>query len=284
MRDQLRDRLANWLGVTRLNHAVSFLLMRDLNVISTTEKGPEGHATLRGLFLHLLSILRPDIVCDVGAFDGATALAVREAAPASEIHAYEANPETHARCVAALEAKGIAYHHLAVSDSEGRTIIHAPRGKHPGKTSLLQRNEETDYDSFEVETDTLDALFRDRLGANGPSFFLWIDVEGAATRVLAGATDVLRQTLAIVVECETYPFWQDGSHAKQVAEILMQADFVPVARDREYGDKQFNVLFVAGRVVHRLAPALFDAKSPLRACLSRQPMHDAARSGGTHVA
>jgi len=267
LRERLKAWLAGWLGITRLNHAVSYLLMRDLSLLSAASKGPAGHAALRKAFLHLVTVLRPDVVCDIGAFDGATSLAVKELATGCEVHAFEANPETHSRCVADMTARGIPYRNLAVSDMEGRTTIHAPQGKHAGKTSLLLRNGETAYDSFEVETRTLDALFTDRLSPKGPSFFLWIDVEGAAERILAGAPNVLRQTLAVFIECETYPFWQEGGSAGRIAETLMQAGFVPVARDREYGDKQFNVLFVAGRVAHLLAPSLLDANSPLRACL-----------------
>lgn len=268
MRERIRLWLSGWLGIARLNDAVSFLLLRDLNVMSAAPKGSDGHAALRDAFLHLLPILKPDIVCDIGAFDGALSLAVRQAAPGCEIHAFEAHPQTHAHCAEKLAAKNIACHHLAVSDTVGRLTLHAPRGQHAGKASLLRRREEVSYDSFEVEACTLDNHFSDRLNAEGPSFFLWIDVEGAAERVLRGAPEVIERTLAVFVECETHPFWQDGSSAGGVADLLLREGFVPLARDREYGDKQFNVLFVAGSVTHRLAPSLFDAGSPLRRCLA----------------
>lgn len=112
-------------------------------------------------------------------------------------------------------------------------------------------------------------LFQDHIGSDGRSFFLWVDVEGAAERVLTGALQVLRRTLALFVECENFRFWRDGSTPGGIASLLFQAGFVPVARDREYGDHQFNVLFVAGRVAHLLVPTLFDASSPVRACLLR---------------
>lgn len=264
---RLKNWLANRLGITRLNQAVSFLLMRDLNLLSSAPRGAEGHAVLRTAFLHLVDILKPDTVCDVGSFDGSLSLAVRDRNPSCEIIAFEANPRTHARHAAILAAKGIDYRHLAISDVVGRITIHTPRGQHESKTSLLLRNESVTYNDDDVETQTLDSLFKDRLGKDR-SFFLWIDVEGAAERVLAGAPGVLRQTLAVFIECETFPFWREGGTAGGVADILMKAGFVPVARDREYGDKQFNVLFVAGRAAHRLAPSLFDANSPLRRSLA----------------
>ncbi|KLK90039.1 hypothetical protein AA309_27840 [Microvirga vignae] len=264
MLERLKNRLADWLGITRLNHAVSFVLMRDLNVLSSAPKGAEGHAALQAAFLHLIDILKPGVVCDIGALDGSLSLAVRDKALNCEVIAFEANPKTHARHIEALSAHGIDYRNVAISDYNGRITIHAPRGQHEGKTSLLLRNEEIAYEDYEVETHMLDSIFRDRLNARDQSFFLWIDVEGAAERVLTGAPHVLEKTLAVFIECETFPFWQEGGSAGGVADTLLKAGFVPLARDREYGDKQFNVLFVAGRVAHLLAPSLFNANSPLR--------------------
>jgi FkbM family methyltransferase len=284
------------LVVTRLNHAVSYLLARDVNVLSAAPVGASGNATLRAMFFHLLTVLRPEVFCDVGANDGATALAVRTAAPACETHAYEANPEIHAQHASVLASRGVIYRNLAISDVDGPTTVYAPRRlsrayvdggivpaavveeRDTGKTSLLQRNEDAAYDSFEVEARTLDSLFAGRTGPDGTSFFLWVDVEGAAERVLTGAREVLTRTLAVFVECENFPFWREGSSAGGVAGLLFEAGFVPVARDREYGDDQFNVLFVAGRIAHLLTPALFDARSAVRACLLPADMSAAPAS------
>lgn len=268
MLERLKHRLADWLGISRLNHAVSFLLMRDLNVLSSAPKGADGHAALRAAFLHLVDVLKPDIVCDIGALDGSLSRAVRDNARDCEIIAFEADPKTHAHHAPSLKGRGIDYRNIAVSNADGRTTIHAPRGRPEGKSSLLLRNEEAAYDDYEVETRTLDTLFKDRLNR---SFALWIDVEGAAEIVLGGASDVLHRTLAVFVECETLPFWQEGGSAGHVVELLMEAGFVPVARDREYGDEQFNVLFVAGHAAHRLAPSLLQADSPLRRSLMAPP-------------
>jgi FkbM family methyltransferase len=277
--------VANRMGVTRLEHAVSYLLAREVNLLSAAEPGAAGNSTLRDAYFHLFAVLRPSVFCDVGANDGAMSLAVRAAAPRCEVYAYEANPEIHARYTAALTERGVIYRNVAVSNRDGRATVYAPRTlsrawvdgsmvpasikekEDTGKTSLLMRDEEATYDSFDVEKCTLDRLFQDRIEDDGASFFLWVDVEGAAEQVLEGASGVLRRTLALLVECENFPFWRDGSSVSGVASRLFQAGFVPVARDREYGDGQFNVLFVAGRVAHLLGPALFDGRSPVRACL-----------------
>ena len=78
-----------------------------------------------------------------------------------------------------------------------------------GKTLLFLRAEDATYAEFNVRSQTLDEFFR----ASGhriesSSFALWIDAEGAADKVLAGAEAVLRSVVAIFVEVEGYPFWK----------------------------------------------------------------------------
>jgi hypothetical protein len=137
-----------------------------------------------------------------------------------------------------------------------------------GKTSLLLRNEEATYQQFEVESQTLDSFLKSEMTAGSDStYFLWIDVEGAAEKVLAGADKTLRETLAIFIETENVDFWKDQKNAGDIAGLLIRKGFVPVARDREYGDKQFNVLFVNGRAIEKMHQALFDARSNIRACM-----------------
>ena len=184
--------VADRLGLTRLNHAVSYLLARDVNVLSATASGLAGNTALRDALFHLLAVLRPDVFCEVGANDGTTSLAVRATAPACEVHAYEANPEIYVHCAVSLAQQGVIYRNLAVSDANGRVTVHAPRTlsrayvdgrvvpasiveeRSTGKTSMLLRDEEATYDSFDVEARTLDGLFEDRIGPDGRvSFCGW---------------------------------------------------------------------------------------------------------------
>lgn len=95
--------------------------------------------------------------CDVGANNGAASLAVRMAAPDCEVHAYEANPEIHARHAETLTQHGVIYRNVAISHRSGRATSYAPRtlsrayvdglvvpasiveGPDTGKTSLHRR-------------------------------------------------------------------------------------------------------------------------------------------------
>ncbi len=270
--------------VDRLNQAVSYLQIRDVNVLNANSSGPDGNEALRETFLGLMPILQPAVFCDVGANDGDASLEMRGILPACEIYAFEANPEIFSRNVARVTGRGISYRNLAISDAVGTVQIHVPRtlsrafvdGKiveatvveavDTGKASLLFRDEDATYNHFDVEAASLDVLFATKLAEPEVSFVLWIDVEGSAENVLMGSKAVLEKTTAVFIECENYAFWQGGSTASGVATLLIDAGFIPVARDREYDDKQFNMLFVAGRAIDKLAPLLFDSGSRLRAC------------------
>jgi hypothetical protein len=172
-----------------------------------------------------------------------------------------------------------------VTNRIGRERVYAPRrlsrayisgevvaaaGTEPddtGKTSLLRRNEDATYTEFDVQATTLDAF----VDAHVPDWrdrpvFLWVDVEGASDRVLAGAARLLSRTRAIFLETEGFDFWQDQADCGAVVTKLVRAGFLPVARDREFGDKQFNILFVHQDVVTQILPQLFDACAPLRLC------------------
>jgi hypothetical protein len=102
------------------------------------------------------------------------------------------------------------------------------------------------------------------LAATDRLSLLWIDVEGAAERVLAGASRTLGRTRAVLLETEGFDFWLGQSDRGAVVARLVRAGFVPVARDREYGDKQFNILFVHQDCIQAILPQLFDSSSPLR--------------------
>jgi FkbM family methyltransferase len=211
------------------------------------------------------------VCCDIGCNDGQAALLAREAVPDAAIHAFEANPEIYRLHHSRLAAAGIHHSHLAVNECGGEVNVFAPptlskiwidgtlvdasiaEPADTGKTSLLQRNEDASYRQFKVHAQSLDGFFRDA-GRNiqQSRFALWIDVEGAAAAVLKGAESVLASTAAIFIEVENFPFWKNQRTAGDVAKFLEERGFVAIARDREHGDDQFNVVFLHRRYV---APA-----------------------------
>lgn len=225
--------------------------------------GIEGNKKLRDAFFGLISALRPSVFCDIGANDGSTSLAVRALAIDCSIFAFEANPNIYAMHAAAMEKTDIEWLNIAITDKRGCIPVFAPKtltqayidGKivpaniteqeNTGKTSLLLRNEEATYERFDVAGLSLDAFFIEReIRMDARRAFLWIDVEGAALNVLNGAEAVLGATQAIFIETENFEFWKDQKGCVDVIEHLYKKGFQPVARDREYGDAQFNILFI----------------------------------------
>ncbi|HEX8166744.1 MAG TPA: FkbM family methyltransferase [Beijerinckiaceae bacterium] len=278
-------RVAALLGLKRLFASTSYVLLRQLNADPPRE-GPEGTRRLEEAFLNLATKLQPSIFLDIGANDGSASLAVRDLLPNCEIHAFEANPQIYAKHKAHLESKGIRLWNYAVSNEAGPVVIYAPRtltrayvdgkvvaasiteSEDTGKTSLLRRNEDATYAEFQVEATTIDAFAEMHLPDwRNRTAFLWIDVEGASDRVLAGAHRLLARTHAIFLEAEAFAFWRDQADPGSVVTRLIRAGFVPVARDRAYGDTQFNILFVHHDVLDtQVLPQLFESHSPLRRC------------------
>lgn len=269
--------LAERLGIRRLQQAVEYLLLSNLNLRAPRAAGPEGNRALTGQFLALLDALRPTLVCDIGANDGAAAIMLARRLPGCRVLAFEANPAIHARHRAAAEQAGVDYRRLAIAERDGPLTLYAPltlsrayvdgrivpmavaESPDTGKSSLLRRDEDATYQEFTVDARRLDGVLREAVGPLASQrVALWIDVEGAADRVLAGARETLRHTLAVFVETENFAFWQGQSKSADIARLLLAHDFIPVARDREYADKQFNTLFLRRSALPLAHASLFD--------------------------
>lgn len=189
--------------------------------------------------------IRPDILFEIGAFDAAFSKACRKRLsnrdPRPQFHAFEANPYVfvakHDKAVGA----GIAYHHLAVGDRVGVAEFRVKAARPKAGSSSLRTGSEEEYEIVPVPITTLDA-FVEREGLGGRINALWLDVEGCAYEVLAGAARTLKSTSALIVEVERRPHWHGQRLAHEVDELLHASGFVELARDEEYGD-QFNVVY-----------------------------------------
>lgn len=251
-------------------------------VATDAQRGLAGNIRLQSLLFDICERLQPAIFLDIGANDAGASRAVRRRLPDCDIHAFEANPGIHARFLPELEAARIRFWNLAVSDASGPTRLYAPvtlsraysdgriipaniqESPETGKTSLLLRDEEATYREVHVDATTLDEFAAEHLGTGAARrMVLWIDVEGAADRVIAGASQALDQTLAAFVEMEGYQFWKNQSDRRVVLDELAKKGFVALARDREYADFQHNVLFVHASVLDRVLPLCLDGTSGL---------------------
>lgn len=141
---------------------------------------------------------RFDVVFDVGANDGRTALVFAAAWPGARIHAFEPSSETFARLSAATAASPeIAAHRLALGAREGPGWIETgglDRTRRAGTGADVAAGREP------VEMTTLDAVRR-RLGVARIDY-LKIDVEGGDLDVLAGAQALFAAGAIDIVQIE----------------------------------------------------------------------------------
>jgi FkbM family methyltransferase len=280
--------------------AIKHLLLMNLNVLSSQSAGREGAELLRSAFFDLARRTAPTLFCDVGAFDGIAATEFKRRNPECRVYAFEANPEIFSRFETLHHGSGVDYRNLAIDNRSGTATIFAPRmasrlyvdgqfiettfeePADSGRSSMLRRNEAATYAEFEVPSRTLDEfILGEGIDHLNETIVLWIDVEGAVDRVIRGASQTLSRTAVVLVETETERFWQGQFDSSQVCNSLMDLGFVPVARDREYHDFQFNILFVHADYLLTIYPELFVASSSLRACIGTRSVELAKASRST---
>lgn len=244
-----------------------------LGALASHPAGRAGNAALVDAFFAQMQRHPPQVFCDIGANKGGAGQRALATCPGITVFGFEANPEIHALYASANRSAGVNWINAAVSDRTGTLTLHIPRvlerafrkgrfvaKRHvepadTGKSSILRRDENAEYTSIDVPSVTLDAYLHDH--APQGRVTLWIDVEGAASLVLAGATQTLARTDLLVIEMEGFAFWKDQTLAAQILTLLRSHGLVPVLRDREFDDLQFNTVFIrAGQPAQDiLAPA-----------------------------
>jgi FkbM family methyltransferase len=212
---------------------------------------------LTAVFFRLLQAMQPKIFCDIGAYDAEAAMRARAILPDSVIFAFEGNPRVHQAFKQRAVEFGIAYENVVIGDHDGGVTFYAPRTLSQAlvdgrviatnvtepvltrKGSILLRNEHASYSEYRVAGGRLDSI----LPPGPQAVALWIDVEGAAHRVLAGAGKTLERACEVFVEVEGFPFWHESANFDRIVSTFTGAGLAPLARDRQFGEHQFNMLF-----------------------------------------
>jgi FkbM family methyltransferase len=234
----------------------------ELGSVSYFEAGPSGNSKIVKVFFSTLLKINPRVFCEVGASDGSISRAVKKAMPSTSVYAFEPNPSRYNENLELNLSADIKWLPLAVSNSVGPATLRVPiklgeayvsdgvfqagvyeESLASEKSSLLPRRGDCQYHNVEVCSTTLDAFMADELATPG-DLGLWVDVEGLGWQVLDGAGSVLERTSVLFLELETVEFWREQKLAKDVLELLSQYELYPFCRDKEYGESQFNVLFL----------------------------------------
>jgi FkbM family methyltransferase len=208
---------------------------------------------LREIFDSFCQIYQPSFICDIGAFNGDESFRFATAMPDSMVMAFEASPRNYNKFyvnnrrfdhlpnfrvtnrVIADYVGEIPFNVLDAGDSDDWRL---------GANSILTRTDGDNGQSVTVPCSTLDACFGKSVISRN-TFALWVDVEGALDKVLAGSQQVLKRTLFLRAEVEWREFWQGQKLAPELKSLiesygfsLVADSFVPAAYE------QSDVLFM----------------------------------------
>lgn len=233
----------------------------------------EVTAALEEVFAGLVPRLKPGAVLEVGAHEARFSRGVRRRLPEVPVIAFEANPKNHARFAARAAAAGIDYRHCAVADVEGELVFQVPAL--PTGEQFSPRGSLMPIEGFDhVEEQRVPAVTLDSLGLERT--VLWIDVEGAIGKIIAGGEATFGTALAVYVELEEDPSWPGQMLAHEALAAFARFGLVPVLRDVQR-PAQFNVVLLRRSLVRGLAPTM---EAAYFAALRRLAGIAAAPAGG----
>ncbi|WP_083799230.1 FkbM family methyltransferase [Roseobacter sp. AzwK-3b] len=212
---------------------------------------------LDNLYFRLIEKLDIDVLVECGAHEGTASFRAVTELKKSAI-AIEANPYVFRQKTLQLQKYGVMALNFALDTTAGQVALKVPKGKSNSSTkgSLLPRTEGA-TEEVTCEARTLDSIAAQYLPERN-SVGLWIDVEGATSRVLRGASKILQggRCKIIKVEVESVSFWQNQTKAHEIDLYLRKHKFVPIARDCEYRN-QYNIIYVPMRYLEPVESDVF---------------------------
>lgn len=187
-------------------------------MIKNTELKLDQHLSL------LISRTAPDYIVEIGCFDGSALAAFGKNSPYSKRVGFEANPSNFFNlCL----GKDVQY--MAVSNKTGMIKfyeqlpdpkVYSSPGRMLKKTGSTFKITGVDkYVEYTVPCTTLDDFFRIEID-NGKTFVLIVDAEGATKEILEGATDFLKNIIALKIEVESEEYFQGQSLENSCLSLL----------------------------------------------------------------
>jgi FkbM family methyltransferase len=195
-----------------------------------------------------LRAARADAVLDVGANIGQYGDLVLEAGFAGDLISFEAIPSVHERLVAHARArsrKWLVAPCAALGSKAGETVINIA-GNSVSSSLLPMRSEHVAAapESAYVRTEVVRVERLDELAAKllrpDQRLMIKIDTQGYELEVLAGATGLLPQTMALQLELSLVPLYENAPAFVEVIQYLESRGFAlfsiaPGFKDRRSG-------------------------------------------------
>jgi FkbM family methyltransferase len=210
------------------------------------------------LFEGILTLLKPDLILDIGSRDGREALRFKTLCPESTVIAYEANPHQFRKMASDPNVAGlVTLRNAAVTSSTGKATFFIAKADYNGKedaannlgqSSLLSEGIDA-QEAVEVQTTTVaDEL--DQLNAGeDPNCALWIDVEGAEAEVFKGLEKCRAKIAVIHVECATRPRWKEQKSMGALGDILGDS-FVNLGHNSTFWRGWGDAVFIRKELMH----------------------------------
>jgi FkbM family methyltransferase len=167
-------------------------------------------------------------VIEAGCHDGADTLKFLRLPKDLKVYAFEPDEVAATKAEAKFKSYGdrVDLRRLALMDKPGFIEVSSPTGEFGDGNSIVGnfRSDESELDNGikYLRCSNLDSELKD-LNGNG---LLWLDVEGAAAKVLMGARNVLESINLIQVEVELHNSQYRKSDFSKVNRILNKSKFL----------------------------------------------------------
>jgi len=189
------------------------------------------------------------VIVEAGAHMGVDTVELAKQWPRGMIHAFEPVPVLFAELERRTHMlRNVRRSRKALSDREGRQVLHLSEGASDGSSSLLAPDRHLDVHpevrferDIEVETITLDRWVQ--IEAIPRVDFLWLDMQGMEATVLQASPKVLGQVLAVHTEVSLLPVYTGTVLYPQLRDWMESQGFVVAKEILPYPDMG-NVLFV----------------------------------------
>jgi FkbM family methyltransferase len=226
---------------------------------------------LRDIFDGIVKATRPDIICDVGCFNGDESARFSRISPESRLYAFEANNDNIVRFINPRpELERVTVENTAVCDVDGEIGFHVLEadGIEDWRRAAGSIYDRTDnipaIPSVPVTVPSvrLDTYFKTDIEKKS-TFILWIDVEGALDRVFAGGKKVLSQTILFRAEVERFEFWAGQRMAEEMISVAETAGFMLLGDSwTPQAHGQSDVLMINRQWLHLAANSANNMKNP----------------------
>lgn len=162
----------------------------------------------------------PDLIIDVGAYEGHWSRVARKVFPDAPILLVEPQAEKEALLRLAVSELGNAtlHQYALASDNEEHRFFVMETG-----SSLLSENSNVAREIRKLKTEKLDSL-----ADKASNVFLKIDVQGGELGVLAGGQQTLRVCSLVQLEVALLPYNEGAPTFLQVVRYMDEQGFVPL--------------------------------------------------------